>query len=133
MSHGIESRLPFMDYRLVEWVFRQSPELIREGRSKTLVRDYLHRQTFEKIAVRADKTGFRTPVSDEKGRGGASPFVDLANDAYAPVWEIMNRRRTGGKLTSARSTRDIFHSYKILTVNIWLKSLKKRRNVGVNN
>jgi asparagine synthase (glutamine-hydrolysing) len=132
MSHGIESRLPFMDYRLVEWVFRQSPELIREGRSKTLVRDYLHRQKFEQIADRADKIGFKTPVSDEKGRGGASAFVDLANDAYAPVWEIMNRRRTGRKLMSARSTRDLFHSYKILTVNIWLKILKKRRNLGIN-
>jgi asparagine synthase (glutamine-hydrolysing) len=132
MSHGIESRLPFMDYRLVEWVFCKSPELLKEGRSKTLVRDYLHRQKFDSIAVRVDKIGFKTPVSDEKGRGETSPFVELANDASAPVWEVMNRRRSAHKLTSARSTREIFHSYKMLTVNIWLKSLKKRRNVGIN-
>lgn len=130
MSHGIESRLPFMDYRLVEWVFGRSPELLREGRSKTLVRDYLHRQKFEKIAVRTDKMGFRTPINDVKSRSVSSPFVDLANDASAPVWEIMNHQRTAHKLASARSTRDIFHSYKILSVNIWLKNLKKRRNVG---
>lgn len=132
MAHGIESRLPFMDYRLVEWVFGKTPELIREGRSKALVRDYLHRQKFTNIAVRTDKIGFKTPINDLNYRDGTSPFVDLANDASAPVWEILDHQRTAHKLASGRSPRANFLSYKILTTNIWLKNLKRRRNVGID-
>lgn len=62
MAFSIESRVPFLDNRLVEFVFQQAPHLrIRHGWTK-----WVHRQAMEgllpdAIAWRSDKVGFETP------------------------------------------------------------------------
>lgn len=62
MAFSIESRVPFLDHRLVEFVFQQAPHLrIRHGWTK-----WVHRQAMEgllpdAIAWRSDKVGFETP------------------------------------------------------------------------
>jgi len=73
MAHGIESRLPFMDYRIVEWAFRRdSATKIRDGQTKWVLREYLRRRNQQRIAARADKQGYPTPVEkwlrDDGGR-----------------------------------------------------------------
>jgi len=62
MAHSIESRLPFMDYRLVEFALRCRPSLkIRDGWSKWLLRQALAGTLPEKIRHRRTKLGFNTP------------------------------------------------------------------------
>ncbi|MDW8403891.1 asparagine synthase (glutamine-hydrolyzing) [Chloroflexus sp.] len=69
MAFSIESRVPFLDHRLVEFVFRQAPHLrIWQGWTK-----WVHRQAMTgivpaAIAWRSDKVGFETPEVDWQRR-----------------------------------------------------------------
>jgi asparagine synthase (glutamine-hydrolysing) len=62
MAFSIEARVPFLDHRLVEFVFQCASHLrIRQGWTK-----WVHRQAMEgllpdAIAWRSDKVGFETP------------------------------------------------------------------------
>jgi asparagine synthase (glutamine-hydrolysing) len=63
MAHSIESRLPFMDYRLVEYVFRLPGELkFRDGVGKALLRDAVRKDVPADILDNRKKLGFRTPI-----------------------------------------------------------------------
>lgn len=62
MAHSIESRLPFLDYRLVE--FSQSlPDnyKINKGKTKAVLRNAMQGIIPEQIQNRMDKIGFETP------------------------------------------------------------------------
>jgi asparagine synthase (glutamine-hydrolysing) len=62
MSHSIEARVPFLDYRLVELAFSLSgDELIRNGRTKVVLRRALADLLPQRVLDRTDKLGFVTP------------------------------------------------------------------------
>ena len=62
MFHSIESRVPFLDHRLVELLFQVSPELkVQHGITKAVMREGLKDILPEKIYSRKDKIGFKTP------------------------------------------------------------------------
>lgn len=61
MAHSIESRHPFMDYRLVEFGYLLPYNLlIKNGWQKFLIRKSMHEMP-EAIRYRKDKKGFTTP------------------------------------------------------------------------
>lgn len=62
MAFGIEARLPFLDYRLVEFLHGLDSGLkIREGWTKAVLRDALEGVLPEEVRLRTDKMGFVTP------------------------------------------------------------------------
>jgi asparagine synthase (glutamine-hydrolysing) len=62
MAFGIETRLPFLDYRLVEFLYGLAPELkIRNGWTKAVLREALDGVLPGEVCWRADKMGFVTP------------------------------------------------------------------------
>ena len=62
MAHGIETRLPFLDYRLVEKVSLMPFDLkLRNGWSKFILRKAMKGALPEKIRLRKSKLGFATP------------------------------------------------------------------------
>jgi len=62
MAVGLESRIPFLDYRIVEFAFRLSPRLKQNGWStKKLVKTYARRYLPDRIIDRR-KSGFGVPV-----------------------------------------------------------------------
>jgi asparagine synthase (glutamine-hydrolysing) len=62
MAHSIESRLPFLDYRLVEFIFSLKDSYkINEGKTKFILREALMNVLPDKIVHRYDKMGFVTP------------------------------------------------------------------------
>lgn len=64
MAHSIESRVPFLDYRLVELGINLKPEhLSLKGVSRPLYRKALSKYLPGKIISRKDKMGFPTPFS----------------------------------------------------------------------
>lgn len=84
-AHGMETRLPFLDYRLVEFAFSLPlKHKIRDGWTKHLVRRYLERHGATVVAWRKNKLGFDAPQSDwtqslVRGHGGklqAHPFAE---------------------------------------------------------
>src|SRR5208282_346852 len=62
MAHSIESRLPFLDYELVQFVVNCPASLMfREGWSKWMLRQALVSTLPERIRLRTSKLGFSTP------------------------------------------------------------------------
>lgn len=62
MAFHIEARVPFLDYRLVEFAFSLSTDAhIRKGWSKAILRDAMQGLLPEQIRLRRDKEGYTTP------------------------------------------------------------------------
>lgn len=62
MAFAIEARVPFLDYRLAEYVFTRAPHLrIRDGWTKWVQREAVADILPQEIVWRRDKVGFETP------------------------------------------------------------------------
>lgn len=129
MAHGIESRQPFLDYRLVEWVFRSQPDLLEGGQTKRPVRDYLRRVGFGIIAARPDKQGYPTPLIDWLRGGGSETFRGLLADSHSKLWTIFDQAAVSKRLDRALAGDygALNQLYKIMTIDIWLKQLVDHR------
>jgi asparagine synthase (glutamine-hydrolysing) len=64
MAHSIESRVPFLDHRLVEFCLSLPDGFkIKNGIRKQLLREAMQPELPEKVYRRTDKLGFETPLS----------------------------------------------------------------------
>ena len=85
MINGIEVRMPFLDHRLVEFVFSLPYTYkIRNGYTKALIRDALHDIMPESVIWRKSKMGFVSPIvqwmqRDRKENGLKEWFLDIAH------------------------------------------------------
>ncbi len=62
MAFGIETRLPFLDYRVVEFLYSlEARQKIHRGWTKAVLRDAMEGILPEEIRWRVDKMGFVTP------------------------------------------------------------------------
>ena len=75
MAHSLEYRLPFLDYRLVEWLFSTPIEVkINNGTTKSVLREAMKGVLPEPVRNRRSKIGFSTP-EDQWMRGHLKPFI----------------------------------------------------------
>lgn len=66
MAHSIEARVPFLDYRLVEYCINiPSEQKISKGFTKTILRDAMRDYIPKEIFMRRDKIGFSTPIEEQ--------------------------------------------------------------------
>jgi asparagine synthase (glutamine-hydrolysing) len=130
MAHSIESRLPFMDYRLVEWVFRHRPLLISSDGTKLPVRRYLQKTGFGVIAARQDKKGYPTPIIRWMQGIGSPVIRDMLASPNAAIWDVLApaaiepllRKCAAGDYISS------FQLYKVLNTHMWLDQLARQRS-----
>jgi len=65
MAFSIEARVPYLDYRLIEYVLGIPGAMkIRDGETKYLQKRSLEKYTIPEILERTDKIGFGTPGDD---------------------------------------------------------------------
>ncbi|WP_233707691.1 asparagine synthase (glutamine-hydrolyzing) [Helicobacter aurati] len=85
MINGVEIRMPFLDHRLVELVFSLPYSYkIRNGYTKSLIRDSLHDFMPESVIWRKNKIGFNSPIIQWMQRNKANNglqewFLDIAH------------------------------------------------------
>lgn len=124
MAHSIESRNPFLDYRLVEWMFRLPAHLrFNKGETKWPLREYLRENGQKTIGNRTDKKGYPTPVGKWLAAGGGSEIesILLAKDNPILRWcdnkkiKELIRKNQNGHLASEH------HLYKLLSTQLWLQ------------
>ncbi len=129
MAHGVESRLPFLDYRLVEWVFRCRPKLLDHGNTKAPLRAYLQAHGFDPIARRRDKLGYPVPMTEWYRSVGGQWIDDILATPTAPIWEWMEAAPVAALANDARrgSMAGAMHLFKFLTTELWLRELQVRR------
>ena len=62
MAFSLETRLPFLDYRLVEYIFSlPAGQKLKDGVTKVILRDAMKGKLPDEIRNRMDKMGFGTP------------------------------------------------------------------------
>ncbi len=124
MAHAIETRLPFMDYRLVEWAFAQPSETkIGRGVTKRVVRAYLAGAGQRAIADRMDKQGYPTPAEKWlKERDAEIPRTLLLSPGSA-IREYCDQGRIAGLIKLFEAGRPGLgnHLYRLLSTELWLR------------
>ena len=121
MANSIEARVPFLDYRLVEFIESLSPDLrLRGWRGK-----YLHKKAIEKwlpkSVVYRKKKGFANPI-DQWLRGRMRRYVGdcLLNDSAA-VNQYFDRRFIQQMVADHECGRQDYlrHIYLLISFELW--------------
>lgn len=124
MKHSLESRLPFMDYRLVNFVFSLPSEFkIRNGVGKYLHREAMKGIVPEFILNNPIKFGFDSPLlhlfSNEEPNSASSVLLSekclqrgLFNETA--IRKALNVQKEGGKNYSR-------YLYRMLSVELWFR------------
>ena len=99
MAFSVESRIPFLDYRLIEFAFSLPNKFkVRNGLGKWLLRESMKGILPEKVRTRKDKAGFVAPAADwfkTKNRNNvlellsSEPFKSLKL-FNANIWKYVN-------------------------------------------
>jgi len=101
MAFSIESRVPFLDHRLVELAFSLPDEdKIYRGETKHILRHSLKGILPDAIIARQDKKGFVTPGEDKWLRGPLKHLLEMDFAAYdfidnTKVKKIISEYRNG--------------------------------------
>lgn len=121
MAFSIESRVPFLDHRLVEFAFSlRNDDKIKGLETKRILRHSLKNVLPEAIVNRRDKKGFVTPGETKWLRGPLSHLMDI-NYSNLPflrkdlVKYIMEKHRKGDNSQSVLAWR-------IATLHYWIQN-----------
>ena len=124
MAFSRETRLPFLDYRLVEFVHSLPVEdKIGGGLTKRILRRAMNGIVPEKISNRLDKIGFGTPEADWF-TNELQPFIlnILHSDSFAsrPYWEVEAVQRLYQNFLNGSGGHNVL--WRIISVELWLES-----------
>ena len=122
MAHSIESRVPFLDHRLVELLFQFPADLkIKDGWTKYVLRKAMEGILPEEIQWRTDKKGFVTPGEILWLRGSLSHLLEID---YSLI-PFLDKSKTNTIIQEfkAGNTKNATLVWRIATLNHWLKNL----------
>lgn len=124
MAHSIESRVPFLDYRLVEFAFATpAEEKIHYGVTKRILRDALKGILPEPIRTRMDKIGFSTP-EDTWLRTTMKGFLTklIASESFRsrPYFDVKQVKKLFEAHTEGK--RNVSNTiWRIINLELWLR------------
>lgn len=122
MAHSVESRTPFLDYRLVEFL-HGLPDEFRyfHGESKRVLRHAMRHRVPDTVLDRRDKMGFVTPEVEWVRAEGAQFFRDRISRAIQTSSGIIRpyASRYFGEMIDG--TRRYDHSlWRVVSFGMWL-------------
>jgi asparagine synthase (glutamine-hydrolysing) len=121
MAFSIESRVPFLDHRLVEFAFQlKTNDKVKGTETKYILRKSLHGILPEAIENRKDKKGFVTPGENKWLRGPLKHLLDIDLDKMdflkkETVKKILNEYKNGDNSKAILIWR-------IAALNYWLRN-----------
>jgi asparagine synthase (glutamine-hydrolysing) len=93
MAHGVEVRMPFVDWRLVTYVFSLPPDsLLGQGYTKLILRQALRDLLPDVVRTRRDKIGFAAPMSQWIQSGWRAWLDDLLSSSAFLSSSLWNGR-----------------------------------------
>lgn len=128
MAHGIEVRMPLMDWRLVCYAFALAAESkIGEGYTKRILRDAMKGIMPESVRTRRSKIGFNSPMI-EWFNSGMRPLIEkvIAHPYWqdSPFWDgketgryILSRTRSSS--WSKSDWNETLHIWTRMNLVIW--------------
>lgn len=119
MAFGIESRVPFLDHKLVEFALQLPSELkIKDGWQKYILRKSM-KNVPESISFRKDKKGFTTPQT-EWVNAHRERFLDYLDFLEKADIEFDRKKLESNKDFGVRYSQEFRH----LTVGAWIKAFQ---------
>jgi asparagine synthase (glutamine-hydrolysing) len=133
MAFSIESRVPFLDYRFVEYVAALPlSQKIRNGVTKNVLRNAIRGIVPETIRCRMDKMGFVTP-EEVWMREDLRPFVleilSSATFSTRPYWDAEAVIRNYLAFLDKRSAYSP-EIWRIICTELWLRKFFEARDSG---
>jgi asparagine synthase (glutamine-hydrolysing) len=120
MAFSIESRVPFLDHRLVEFAFRlPDSEKLRNGETKRLLRKSLEGILPPAIVDRKDKKGFVTPGEVKWLRG---PLSRLLETDLKPL-DFIDRRKGLDLISRFRAGENRYANlvWRLVVLDHWVR------------
>ncbi|MEE9372621.1 MAG: asparagine synthase (glutamine-hydrolyzing) [Saprospiraceae bacterium] len=128
MNFSIESRVPFLDHRLVEFAFSvPSDHKVYQAQSKYLLREGLKKYLPAGIYNRRDKKGFVTPGAVKWLRG---PLKDLVEDLDYKNLSMLNIKKAKGIIKSYKkgNNKNADLVWRLVMFNEWIKRSNALKN-----
>jgi asparagine synthase (glutamine-hydrolysing) len=127
MGHGVEMRMPFLDWRLVCYVF-STPDASKAGHgmTKRLLREAMTGLLPEPIRLRRRKLGYNAPVADWLSHGLRDWLWDEVNDPdflRSDLWDgraLCEFVRTKRQADAPWSTPEAHRILLAVSANWWL-------------
>ncbi len=124
MAYSIESRVPFLDHRLVEFAYNLPYNYkLNKGITKKILRDALQGILTKKISERTDKKGFVTPGETRWLRGPFKHLLESVNLTHLDDICNMDKVLT---LINAFNNGDDSNApmvWRIVALNEWRKTI----------
>ena len=123
MASSVESRVPFLDYRLVEFIVSLPEEFkIKDGLTKWIFRESLGQILPQKILNRYDKMGFVTPETFWM-KENIGVFKNEFFSACKGLSQFVNIHKVKSFIDSYSFDNDMTNSiiWRIVCLGRWLK------------
>jgi asparagine synthase (glutamine-hydrolysing) len=123
MAFSVEGRVPFLDYRLVEYSLGEAyPWCIRGGWTKWVLREAMRGTVPDEIVWRRDKVGFETPERD-----WLTTWLDADNGRFAddsPLARYLDLAVVRAALTDTRRDDPAAGArvWRWLNLDLWLRT-----------
>lgn len=125
MAHSVESRQPFLDYRLVE-LGASLPEhwKVSAGETKVVLRRYLRSIGQDRIAARTDKMGFPTPIWQWLVADDIAVPRRLLMSSDSRLLAYCSRESVGRLIDHTRRNprTTATHLYRLVATELWLRA-----------
>jgi asparagine synthase (glutamine-hydrolysing) len=132
MAHGLESRVPFLDHPLVEFVATIPADIkFPGGKMKNLLKEVFKEKISPKILHRHDKMGFPVPLK-EWFSGPLKEFVfDIFSSKAAQTRGFYNPKQVLHNLES--STQFSRKIWGLLSLELWYREFHDKSPTIINN
>jgi asparagine synthase (glutamine-hydrolysing) len=127
MAHGLESRVPFLDHRLVELAATiPADSKFRDGRMKHILKETTRTLLPDVIAERTDKMGFPVPLTDWMAGPARDFFIDVLSSDAARSRPFVDNGKVLDELgREARFGRTVWG---LLSLELWQRAFHDREN-----
>lgn len=123
MRFSIEGRVPFLDFRLVKYIFSLPDEIIiKHGWNKYALRESMKKLLPEKIRLRRNKIGFTTPEHEWFMRMKNRIYGIFLSESFAsrPYFNQTEVLQAFRKFIEGKN-EDTLLFWRILNVELWLR------------
>ncbi|MBU3658840.1 MAG: asparagine synthase (glutamine-hydrolyzing) [Flavobacteriales bacterium] len=121
MAKSVETRVPFLDHRLVEMMFNnQSDSKIKNGYTKPILRNAMQGIIPDKIQYRKDKKGFVTPGEVLWLRGCLEYLLEIDYE----LLHFLDKQKTKAVIEDFKKGNNKFAKlvWRVACLNYWLKN-----------
>jgi asparagine synthase (glutamine-hydrolysing) len=130
MAHGVEIRSPFLDWRLVSFVFSLNQNYkIDKGFTKLLLRNAMKGIIPDDIRIRKNKIGFANPIFEWIG-SGLKPYIldNISSQSFlsSSIWNGLKIKKHVENCYKIKNYKGIYNYWLCIIANNLIESSQKK-------